>query len=256
MPETKAVAPVTKEMKALQLDIDQVTRTTSILNPNQIQKLWNSTRAIYKYQRPARGGGTWTYVKTSYVRKVLDSVFGFNWDFDVETTVGEAFEVAKLSGGIVVKGILTVRTKRDGEWHTVKKVQFGRAEVKWKKGHSPDDTPQNPRPLDIGNDYKAACSDALKKCASLLGLAQDVYEPDEFMNIDITGSDEASDKQKSTAEKIEAAKKVIKQQSTKVKETNDGPKKPTKAAAKRATKPAAGHTSAAGAEPRPAKNDS
>jgi hypothetical protein len=31
------------------------------------------------------------------------------------------------------------------------------------------------QPLDIANDLKSAGSDALKKCASLFGIAQDVY---------------------------------------------------------------------------------
>ena len=100
---------IEQEIDKLQLDISQVTRTTSLLNQNQIQKIWNSTPARYKYQRPAKGGGSWTYIKGSYVRKVLDSVFGFNWSFEVETTLAEAFEVAKLTGAVVVKGTLIGR---------------------------------------------------------------------------------------------------------------------------------------------------
>ena len=82
------------KINKLQLDIDQVSRTHSVLNRNQIQKIFNSTPKKYQYSRPGKGGGNWTYVKSSYVRKVLDSVFGFSWDFDIETTLGEAFEIA------------------------------------------------------------------------------------------------------------------------------------------------------------------
>lgn len=234
MPDKQPMA-ITEAMQGLQLDISQVTRTQSIFNPNQIQKLWNSTRSIYKYQRPAKGGGTWTYVKTSYVRKVLDSVFGFNWSFEIETTLAEAFEVAKMTNAVVVKGILRGRVKHEGQWVEIVKTQFGRSEVKWQmenvydeqgrqvsRNGKPerkkklDDFTGAPIPLDFGNDMKAAASDALKKCASMMGVAADVYEPDEFQEITITGSDDASDRTKATADRLKQARKVIKKQATKV----------------------------------------
>ena len=218
----KTIAP-TEAMKGLQLDLSQVTRTASIFNPNQIQKLWNSTRAVYKYQRPAKGGGTWTYVKTSYVRKVLDSVFGFNWSFEIETSLGEAFEVAKFTNACVVKGVLRGRVKVDGQWVEIVKTQFGRAEVKWQMTGQGDNRTkkidpftQMPVPLDFGNDMKAATSDALKKCASLMGVAADVYEPDEFQEIEITGSDQASERKKTTEDRLKQARKIIKKQAKKV----------------------------------------
>lgn len=221
-----------KEIDKLQLDISQVTRTTSLLNQNQIQKIWNSTPARYKYQRPAKGGGSWTYIKGSYVRKVLDSVFGFNWSFEVETTLAEAFEVAKLTGAVVVKGTLIGRVKSDGEWVELRKTQFGRADVKWemtaattetgtviyetdkngrrkpKRVRKIDEYTKSPIPLDLGNDFKAAATDALKKCASLLGIGADVYEADEFMEIQIVGSDEARDSAKATVKKLKAMKNI------------------------------------------------
>ena len=202
------MAQIGKEIDKLklQLDIEQVTRTTSLLNQNQIQKIWNSTPERFKYSRPAKGGGQWTYIKSSYVRKVLDSVFGFNWSFDVETGLAEAFDVAKLTGGIVVKCTLTARVKSDGQWVDLKKTQFGRAEVKWKKGHSPDDNVDVPKPLDIGNDFKAATSDGLKKCASLFGIGADVYEAGEFQAIEIIGSKENNDRAKATSNKIKEFK--------------------------------------------------
>jgi len=192
-----------KELATLKLDIEQVTRTKSVLNQNQIQKLWNSTNPKYKYERPGKGGGNWTYVKASYVRKVLDSVFGFNWDFEVETTLEEAFKVAEMTNACVVKGILTCRVSDGKDWTNIRKVQFGRAEVKWtnKDGKRV--------PLDFGNDMKAAATDALKKCASLMGVAQDVYEADEFIEIEIQGSDEASPKKKQAEKRLKEAKKEL-----------------------------------------------
>jgi len=212
-----ANAKTTAEIKKMQLDISQVTRTQSLLNQNQIQKIWNSTPERYKYSRPAKGGGNWTYIKGSYVRKVLDSVFGFNWTFEIETTLAEAFEVAKMTGSIVVKGTLTGRVKSDGEWVDISKTQFGRADVKWKMtGTAPnkrkviDEYTGSPVPLDIGNDFKSATTDCMKKCASLFGIGADVYEADEFMAIEIIGSDEAKDSAKATKKKLEQMKKEVK----------------------------------------------
>ena len=198
------------EIQKLELSIDQVTRTHSLLNQNQIQKIWNSTPAKYKYTRPAKGGGQWTYIKASYVRKVLDSVFGFNWTFDVETSLSEAFEVAKITKTCVVKGTLTGRVKDNGEWVEIKKTQFGRAEVKFKTEYINGKKENTTEPLDFGNDMKAATSDCLKKCASLFGIGADVYEADEFQEIELIGSNENSDRAKATKKKLDDMKKEMK----------------------------------------------
>lgn len=212
-----ATEKIKSEIQKMKLDISQVTRTTSLLNQNQIQKIWNSTPERYKYTRPAKGGGSWTYVKGSYVRKVLDSVFGFNWSFDIETSLAEAFEVAKMTGSVVVKGTLKGKVKSDGEWVELTKTQFGRADVKWKMtGQAPnrrkviDEYTGSPIPLDIGNDFKAATTDCMKKCASLFGIGADVYEADEFMAVEIIGSDEAKSSAKATKKKLEKMKKEVK----------------------------------------------
>ena len=100
------------EIQKMQLDISQVTRTQSIFNQNQIQKIWNSTPDRYKYTRPAKGGGSWTYIKGSYVRKVLDSVFGFNWDWVRTTTDAEVHEWIKMGvKQIIISGYLVGRVK-------------------------------------------------------------------------------------------------------------------------------------------------
>ena len=217
-----------KKIEKMELDLSQVTRTKSVLNQNQIQKLWNSTPAKFRYKRPAKGGGQWDYVKVSYIRKVLDSVFGFDWDFEVETTLEEAFNVAKMTNSVIVKGILTARVVDDaGRIRQIRKVQFGRADVKWltetingTKQKKLDSFTGSPVPLDFGNDMKSAVSDSLKKCASLIGIAADVYEADEFVEITITGSD--SDKAKVTNKKIKEAQKTLKAQSEKIGEENEG----------------------------------
>ena len=186
------------EIQKLELDMDKVSRTTSVLNSKQINKIWTSTPRRFKYSRPAKGGGNWTYVKVSYIRKVLDSISGFNWDFDIETSLAEAWEVAKLTKQVVVKGKLSIRVKHDGQWVTIVKTQFGRADVKFKKNST--------ETLDIGNDFKSATSDCLKKCASLLGIAADVYESDEFQEISVTDPEE---KKSQVNKLVEKAKREL-----------------------------------------------
>lgn len=210
--------PPTK-LKKLALDFSQVTRTKSILNQNQVQKLWNATPKKYIKDRPAKGGGKWDYVKVGYVRQVLDSVFGFDWDFIVETTLEEAFNVAKMTNSCVVKGMLIGRVVDDaGRIREIKKAQVGRADVKWltkkdQQGNKTkvyDDFTGAPIPLDFGNDMKAAFSDCLKKCASLLGIAADIYEKEDFMEITILDADENSTRAKATQKRIEKVKSELK----------------------------------------------
>lgn len=191
------------EVAKLQLDVSQVTRTKSVLNQNQIQKIWNSTPNRYKYSRPAKGGGEWTYIKGSYVRKVLDSVFGFRWDFETTTTDTELQRYLELGvNQVIVRGVLTGWVKEEGEWIPIKKSGTGRADIKFKKGT--DD------PMDFGNDIKAAETDCLKKCASKFGIGADVYEADEFMAVEIIGSDENSERAKLTADRLKKARKELK----------------------------------------------
>ena len=60
------------------------------------------------------------------------------------------------------------------------------------------------QPLDLGNDLKAATTDALKKCASELGIASDIYAPNEFKAIHVMSDSEKSDIEKAQRKIIEA----------------------------------------------------
>src|SRR5829696_5198965 len=75
-----------------------------------------------------------------------------------------------LEDEVIVEAKLTVRTPGG---QTIVKTQFGGADI---KRHASG--PKSGRPLSIADDYKAAASDALKKCASLLGIGLDLYGRD------------------------------------------------------------------------------
>lgn len=155
--------------KLKELDILKV---SSGLTITQIQKFFASTPPSKIKSRPAKGGGRWDYVSGSYVTQVLNSLFGFNWSFEIVTSMQEALATAK-SGTVVVQGRLKV--KIGDEWIT--KEQYGRKEVTYIK----DSTDL----LDFGNDMKAAATDAKKKCASELGLFADVYAQEDFYEAEI-----------------------------------------------------------------------
>ena len=93
-------------------------------------------------------------------------------------------------------------------------MQFGRVDIKFKRelAYNNDGTPKmaktregkqyhakepSANPLDLGNDLKAATTDALKKCAAELGIAADVYAPNEYKEIKLI-----SEKPKATLEEI------------------------------------------------------
>lgn len=133
----------------------------------QLNMLFKPTPKEYIRTRQMPGGGTADYVSGHYVENMLNFIFGFHWDFEV-------IEEEIAYGQIVLRGKLTVKGK-DGE--TVSKTQYGRALIKFKKGTEV--------PLDYGNDKKAAATDALKKCASWLGIAWDVYGQEDFNQMKI-----------------------------------------------------------------------
>lgn len=116
--------------------------------------------------RPGRGGKPLLYTDPAYVIRTLNEAFGHDWDFDADNEElilnpgdGRPFEVK-------VRGRLTVRLSGQA----VTKTQFGCQPIEYLK--------DGRAPVSIGDCYKGAASDALKKCASLLGIALDLYDSD------------------------------------------------------------------------------
>lgn len=113
--------------------------------------------------RPGRGGKSFSYVETGYVIKQLDKAFNHLWEWEiVEEKVGET--------QVWVKGRLTAWL---APGFSIKKEAYGGSDIK----------KSNDLVIDIGDDLKSASSDALKKSASMLGIASDVYFPNEVAKI-------------------------------------------------------------------------
>ena len=149
-----------KENKAIQ---EKYMLAPSFIKAKQLLHLLQKTPKKYVYDRPGKGGGTFTYVKGSYVKKVLNYVFGWAWDFQI-------VDKGREGDQIWVQGRLTIRNPK-GEAAIIKE-QFGRADIKYYRDRTKGI-------VDYGNDLKAASTDALKKCASELGIASDVYAKEE-----------------------------------------------------------------------------
>ncbi len=177
---------------AREVELSKLLKVDTSLTEEQVQKFFTATPKDKIKSRPAKGGGSWDYVSGSYVTQVLNSLFGFNWSFEIVTSMEEALAVAR-TGSVVVQGRL--KAKIGDEWVT--KEQYGRKEVAFKKGTDKE-------PLDFGNDMKAAATDAKKKCASELGLFADVYAQEDFFEANVI--DDTN--QESEADRIERIAKA------------------------------------------------
>lgn len=166
---------MSKELTKIEMDEAQIITANDLvavkenaLNDQQLRVLMGHTPKKHIKSRPAKGGGTWQYVTGNYVQKTLNMMFGWDWDFEIvdeRITTNEA----------IVKGRLTCRVNG----RQIVKTQYGNKDIMCKRGTE--------IPLSLGNDLKAAATDALKKCAAQIGLAADVYAPDDFESVDVGG---------------------------------------------------------------------
>lgn len=131
-----------------------------ILVPDQKALVDIKTPKKYIKQRIGAGYKTFDYVETGYVIKILNEKFSYKgiplWDFKV-------IEQAIGLNQIWVKGQLTIHLSESLQ---ITKEQFGGSDIKKLKTGAI---------MDLANDLKSASSDALKKCASMVGVASDIY---------------------------------------------------------------------------------
>jgi len=103
-------------------------------------------------QRKGRKGKMLDYVETHAVIARLNEAFDGEWSFQVSTYWKEDDEVIVLA--MLCAGGAT-------------KQQFGSSAITRER--------EGGKPLSIGDDLKAAASDALKKCATAFGVALELY---------------------------------------------------------------------------------
>jgi hypothetical protein len=145
------------------------------MNEKQLAQILKKTPSQYVKKRPAKGGGQWEYVTGGYIKKCLNLLFGWDWDFEI---VDEKI----MEGEAIVKGKLTCRS--NGK--VIVKMQFGNKDVIYRKQ---TDTNATKIALSIGNDLKAAATDCLKKCAAEIGIAADIYNKEDFREVKVDTSE-------------------------------------------------------------------
>lgn len=141
----------------------------------QINLLMQKTPSKFIKSRPIPGGGEAEFVETHYVIGMLNLITGYQWDFDI-------VDEKEKHGQIIIQGKLSITTKKGG---TISKSQYGRAPIKFKTKLEGGKKIKTDETVDYGNDHKAAASDAIKKCASLFGVAWDVYGKEDMREMQI-----------------------------------------------------------------------
>lgn len=149
---------------------------SSVVSKAQFDILRGRTPRSAIKKRPGKGGKTFSYVPHGYVTAVLNKAFGFAWDWEIVPQEGGKLfielpaqpEQSRPNGSIIVQGKLTVRIhnpKKPTEiMETIVKMATGEKEIL--KG------------MTWGGMIKSAESDAFKKAATRLGIANDLYWQD------------------------------------------------------------------------------
>ncbi len=159
--ESKAVAVIDEKEDQLSIQKELLSKVPQMFNEAQRALIFNETPRYKIKKRVGKGGATFDYVDVGYVVEQLNWLTGHLWDFDIlwQTTIEEADKLKQF----IVRGVLTVKNNEGKE---IRKVQYGKCDIKEKKSGGY---------LDFGNDMKGAVSDCVKKCASWFGVALDVY---------------------------------------------------------------------------------
>lgn len=134
-------------------------------------------------QRKLPDGTVLDYIEGYKVIDRLNKAFGSKWSFYVLTQLKDAIVVdsSGVPADIVVVGAIVYQLV-NGE--VIRKENVGTKKIKFpdakltKQTDGTEVIEKSRNPEDIGNDYKAAVTDALKKCATLFGVGLDLYRDD------------------------------------------------------------------------------
>src|SRR5262245_59234836 len=136
------------------------------------QILTQSTPKNEIRERKGRGGKMLKYTDGAYVIRTLNEAFGSDWDFEADNE--ELIYFNDLPFEVRCRGRLTVRMGG----RTLVKSQYGCQPIEFIK----DKDGNIIAPNSLGDAFKGAATDALKKCASMLGIALDLYDSDSEVN--------------------------------------------------------------------------
>jgi len=136
-------------------DEKELTIVPSAINEAQQAILTQETPEYAILKRKGPRGKTLSYVEHGWVTEQLNLAFKWNWSWEIKEAM--LLPNDQKPTEVCILGRLTVHSPQGD----IVKMQFGAAQMR-----------EN---VTIGSRFKAASSDGLKKAASLLGLALDLY---------------------------------------------------------------------------------
>ena len=121
--------------------------------------------------RMDQGRKHFNYVEYAYVQELLNRIFGYNWSIAVKEhkvydtgIINDKTKTTKKFVSVLVALTVPVTDPDDPSHHIyITKESFG--------GHAMNGTDAET----LSQTFKVATSDAIKKAASMLGIAQDIY---------------------------------------------------------------------------------
>lgn len=125
------------------------------LSPKALEVVTRAIPVDQIKKRPGKAGMEFSYITPDFVIDTLNEAFDHQWDTEIV--------YQGVHESVVVVGLrLTVH---DATGSPIRKEQFGSCEIT--------------RGLGVGEAFKGAASDAMKKCATLLGVGLELYRDDD-----------------------------------------------------------------------------
>lgn len=137
-----------------------------IFNKEQMKFINRKTPASELEIKEDKEGHNYKSVKAAYIKALVTLVTGGNYSFEIKNK-----EYIRATNEVIVEASLSITCGG----HTVTREQIGQHHLNLKTTIKAGSTNQITHASDIGNGYKAAASDAFKKCASEFGFCWDVY---------------------------------------------------------------------------------
>lgn len=131
----------------------------------QLHEIRKRTPASEVQNKTDENGRKYKTVSGAYMKKRLNIIFGWDWDFQI---IDREFYAS--SKEVIVQGRLSIRST---SLHPIIREQFGKHYLENKTTTSGNVS--RTAAVNIGNGFKSAATDAFKKCASEIGLCWDVY---------------------------------------------------------------------------------
>jgi len=153
------------DMYLAMCDSDSLSIAMAKGDQQSILLYFQQTQKEFIKKRPKRGGGQVNYIEGWYVKQILNLATKFQWSSFIDGSLRDG-------DFIIVWGRVEITIN----YQKYTQSAYGRNEIKYLK-QTPEQVKANvPRqPVDLGDAYKSAHTDMIKKAANNWGIAMDVY---------------------------------------------------------------------------------